>query len=101
MYDSKFIFITVNKTECTNLTTPVNGQMTCSSGELGVGYEGDSCSFACDTGYNLTGSDTRSCQGNGSWNGTDTVCKAAGDLSTNYLLTSYIVCRCLYTIISS
>ena len=49
--------------------------MSCSSGRVGVGYEGDTCSFTCNTGYELTGSDTRTCQSNGSWNGTDDVCR--------------------------
>ena len=48
--------------------------MSCSSGKIGFGYEGDTCSFACHTGYELTGSDTRTCQSDGSWSGTDDVC---------------------------
>ena len=52
-----------------------NGKITsCSSGRVGVGYEGDSCRFTCNTGYELTGSDTRTCQSNGSWNGSTTMC---------------------------
>ena len=49
--------------------------MSCSSGRVGVGYEGDTCNFTCNTGYELTGSDTRTCQSNGSWNGDDDVCR--------------------------
>ena len=41
---------------------------------MGVGYEEDTCSFTCNTGYELTGSDTRTCQNNGSWSGSDVVC---------------------------
>ena len=37
-------------------------------------YE-DTCSLTCNTGYELTGSDTRTCQSNGSWSGTVTVCR--------------------------
>ena len=56
--------------------TIVNGEiMSCSSGRVGVGYEGDTCSFTCNTGYELTGSDTRTCQSNGSWSGTDEMCR--------------------------
>ena len=62
--------------QCDNLTTPSNGEMTsCSSGSMGVGYEGDTCSFTCNTGYELTGSDTRTCQSNGSWSGSNNVCQ--------------------------
>ena len=49
--------------------------MSCSSGRVGVGCEGDTCSFTCNTGYNLTGSDTRTCQSNGRWSGSDGVCR--------------------------
>ena len=62
-------------TSCDELSTPVNGEITlCSSGTVGVGYEGDNCSFTCSTGYELTGSDTRTCQSNGRWSGSDVVC---------------------------
>ena len=40
-----------------------------------MGYEGDTCSFTCSTGYELNGSDTRTCQSDESWNGTDDVCR--------------------------
>ena len=40
-----------------------------------MGYEGDTCSFTCNTGYELTGSDTRTCQSDGSWSGSDDVCR--------------------------
>ena len=61
---------------CDNLSTPANGEITsCSSGSEGVGYEGDTCSFTCNTGYELTGSDTRTCQSDGSWSGSDDVCR--------------------------
>ena len=53
---------------------PAYGNVSCSSGRSGVGYEGDTCSFTCNTGYELTGSDTRTCQNNGSWSGSDGVC---------------------------
>ena len=61
---------------CNDLSTPANGEVTsCSSGRVGVGYEGDTCSFTCNTGYELTGSDTRTCQSDGSWSGSDDVCR--------------------------
>ena len=61
---------------CDNLTSPSNGEITsCSSGGIGVGYEGDTCSFTCNTGYELTVSDTRTCQSDGSWSGSDAMCR--------------------------
>ena len=66
----------VTDIRCDNLSTPSNGEITsCSSGRVGVGYEGETCSFTCNTGYELTGSDTRTCQSNGSWSGSDDVCR--------------------------
>ena len=64
--------------QCYNLSTPINGGIkSCSSGRVyvGVGYEGDTCKITCNTGYELTGNDTRTCQSNGSWSGSDGVCR--------------------------
>ena len=59
--------------QCNNLA---NGEITsCNSVRVGVGYEGDTCSFTCNTGYELTGSDTRTCQSDGSWSGSRDVCR--------------------------
>jgi len=61
---------------CDDLSMPSNGQiLSCTSDRIGVGYETESCSYTCNTGYELTGSDTRTCQTSGSWNGTDDVCR--------------------------
>ena len=74
--------------QCT-LAAPSNGEITsCSSGSIGLGYGGDTCSFSCNTGYELTGSDTRTCQSDGSWSGSDAVCRRS-----KY----YVVC-CLHLI---
>ena len=60
---------------CPSLTDPNNGTITCSLGDDGVPSYEDTCSFTCNTGYELTGSDTRTCQSDGSWSGTATVCR--------------------------
>ena len=59
---------------CEDLSTSANGEITCSSGRAGVGYEGDTCSFTCNTGYELTGSSERTCQSDGSWSGSLVSC---------------------------
>ena len=59
----------------------------CSLGDDGVPSYEDTCSFTCNTGYELTGSDTRTCQSDESWNGTDGICRR-GNL--------YIVCIHIY-----
>ena len=69
------LYIILLDIRCRNLSSPSVEDLFCSSGSIGVGYEGDNCSFTCNTGYELTGSDTRTCQSNGSWNGSDDVCR--------------------------
>ena len=60
---------------CSSLTEPNNGIMNCSLGDDGIHYYQDTCNFSCNTGYELTGSDTRTCQSDGSWSGSDDVCR--------------------------
>ena len=59
---------------CPSLTDLKSGVMTCSLGDDGVHSYKDTCSFTCNTGYKLFGSDTRTCQSDGSWSGIDTLC---------------------------
>ena len=59
---------------CSSLSDPSNGTMDCSLGDDGTPSYEDTCSFTCNTGYELTGSDTRTCQSDGSWSGNDTTC---------------------------
>ena len=73
VYETSNIFYT--DIQCSVLSTPVNGEIaSCNSGRVGVGYKGDTCSFTCNTGYELTGSDTRTCQSDGSWSGSNAMC---------------------------
>ena len=72
--------------QCHNLLFLANGMMFCSSGRIGVGYEGDTCSFICNTGYELTGSNTRTCQSDGSWNGSVVICRRGNDRCIVHIL---------------
>ena len=49
--------------------------MTCSLGDDEVPSYEDTCSFTCNTGYELSDTDTRTCQSDGSWSGSDDVCR--------------------------
>ena len=60
---------------CYNLSISNGEIVSCSSGRVGVGYEGDTCNFTCNTGYELTGSDTKTCQSDGSWSVTTSMCR--------------------------
>ena len=53
----------------------MNGKVDCSLGDFGIPSYGDTCSFTCNDGYELTGNDTRICQSNGTWSGSDSVCR--------------------------
>ena len=57
-----------------------------------MGYERDTCSFTCNTGYELTGSDTRTCQSDGSWSGSDDVCRRG--MLTHLFRPYQIICIC-------
>ena len=59
---------------CPSLSNPINGGITCSLGDDGVPSYEDTCSFTCNTGYELTVNDNRTCQSDGSWSGTEAMC---------------------------
>ena len=60
--------------------------VSCSLGDDGVPSCEDTCSFTCDTGYDITGSDTRTCQSDGSWSGNVVVCRRS-ELLLTYVYT--------------
>ena len=59
---------------CPALNDPSNGMLNCSLGDDGVPSYEDTCSFTCNTGYNLTGSGSRTCQSDGTWSGSVVMC---------------------------
>ena len=56
-------------TECGALDAPMNGSVSHSGVEVG-----DTASFACDAGYELVGSATRTCAAGGVWDGASPSC---------------------------
>ena len=52
-----------------------DGLINCSLRDDEVPSYEDTCSFTCNTGYEPTGSETRTCQSDGSWSGSDSVCE--------------------------
>ena len=69
---TKFImFLLVS---CPSLSDPSDGVINCSLGDDGIPSYEDTCSFTCNTGYELTGSESRTCQSDGSWNGSIAMC---------------------------
>ena len=54
---------------------PSNGMVTCSLGDDGIPSYGETCTTICNTGYDVDGEGTRTCQNNGSWSGSSATCK--------------------------
>ena len=69
------LFNSLIAVRCPSLADPDNGMMNCSLGDDKMPFYEDTCNFTCKTGYELIGSDTRTCRSNGSWSGGDTVCR--------------------------
>ena len=60
---------------CPLLDSPDNGMISCSLGGDGVLSYEDTCFYTCNTGYELTNSNTRTCQSDGSWSGSAPMCR--------------------------
>ena len=61
--------------DCPTLTNPSNSMVDCSLKGGVFANPGDTCSFTCNNGYELTGNAYRICQTDGSWSGIDAVCE--------------------------
>ena len=61
----------VGEVDCPTLDIPDNGSSSCS--EETMSLEGKICNFTCDSGYQLTGSNNRTCE-NGNWTGSEATC---------------------------
>ena len=85
---------------CPPLTDPSNGMINCSLGDDEVPSYEDNCSFICDTGYELTGSDNWTCQSDGSWSGSDAVCRRSESLYTYIGLRLSIFYICMLDIVT-
>ena len=90
------IFLTLTVVDCGNLTDPVNGSVTHTSGTT----FGQTATYSCNTGYNLVGDSTRTCQATGVWSGSEPTCqsmllKANTCLGLAYLISTHKVCGSL------
>ena len=72
---TRLLYVKIILVSCSQLNNPNNGTINCSLGDDGIPSYEDTCSFTCNTGYELTNSDTRTCQSDGSWSGSDAVCR--------------------------
>ena len=65
------IFLILTAVECANLTDPVNGSVNHIVGTT----LGQTATYICNTGYNLVGDSTRTCQAAGNWSGSAPTCQ--------------------------
>ena len=85
-----FLILTV---DCGTLTDPANGQVNHTAGTT---YE-QNATYSCNTGYNLVGNRTRTCQATGNWSGSEPTCQGVllkDDLTL--LIYTYIIVSCKY-----
>ena len=82
--------------DCGNLTDPANGKVDHSAGTT----VGQTATYSCNTGYNLVGDSTRTCQASGNWSGSAHTCagiQAYTQKHVNmYLALAYLVELQLY-----
>ena len=51
------------------------------------------CNFTCNTGYELTGSDSRTCQSDGTWSGAKATCSKRG--AQDKIIYSHLALLCI------
>ena len=73
--DNVTIMLSFLLVSCPSLTDPSNGMVSCSLGDDNVLSYEDTCSYTCVTGYELTGSNTRTCHSNVTWSGSNPTCE--------------------------
>ena len=56
---------------CSSLANPTNGQVSHTGGTT----LGQTATYSCNTGYNLVGDSTRTCQSTGVWSGSTPTCQ--------------------------
>ena len=65
------IFFILTAVDCGPLTDPANGQVDHTAGTS----LGQTATYSCNTGYNLVGNGTRTCQATGNWSGSAITCQ--------------------------
>ena len=68
LHDVCIILLTA--VDCGSLTDPANGNVTLNAGTK---FE-QTATYSCNTGYNLVGDSTRTCQATGEWSGSAPTC---------------------------
>ena len=85
-----FLILTV---DCGNLTDPANGNVTHTTGT----DVGQTATYRCDTGYNLVGDRTRTCQARGNWSGNAPTCQGMFIMCMHTNTCQYVFVPCMGT----
>ena len=83
-------FLILTAVDCGNLTYPANGQVDHTAGTT---FE-QTATYSCNTGYNLVGNSTRTCQAIGNWSGSVPTCQGMllkDDLTLLLLIYAYTI----------
>ena len=80
------VFLILTAVDCGNLSDPANGSVTHTAGTT----LGQTATYSCNTGYNLVGDSTRTCQATGNWSGSAPTCQ--GMLLHSVYLWSFCEC---------
>ena len=75
--------------DCDALSDPANGQVSHTAGTT----FGQTATYSCNTGYNLVGDSTRTCQATGAWSGSAPTCQSMLLFSIIIHLTQANVCE--------
>ena len=65
------VFLLLTVVDCGNLTDPDNGSVNQTAGTT----VGQTATYSCNTGYNLVGDSSRTCQAEGVWTGSAPTCQ--------------------------
>ena len=82
--------ITLSSAQC---PAPKNGNFQCPNGAA-TSLIGDSCTFSCNAGYELQGSNNGTCLANQSWSGGDPICVALNCTTSPPLNNSQLQSSC-------
>ena len=66
-----YVFLSFTAVDCGNLTDPANGSVNHTAGTT----FGENATYSCNTGYNLVGNSTSTCQAIGNWSGSAPACQ--------------------------
>ena len=73
-----YFYLHSTAVECGTLNDTTNGRV---SHPNGTTFE-QTATYSCDTGYNLMGNSTRTCQATGNWSGNEPACISESNLVT-------------------